>query len=310
MIWKAIKMIFHEIYSVYYATVSKILKEALSHPLKKDEMQKIIEQNAFSESILTIEPALREGRWQLLKPDGTTILKNKPTMPLTITQKRWLASISQDPRIHLFQDENLKFEDVKPLFTTNDYYIFDQYQDGDNYQDENYIRNFRKILDAIKNQDPLKIETYNHKGKKIILSILPQYLEYSEKDDKFRLIGLGDKLGGTVNLGRIISCEVDKETDKTKLKYKIPPRKRRVIFELIDERSSLERALLHFAHFQKEAERIDEKRYKITIDYDKDDETELVIRVLSFGPMIKVVCPQHFINLIKDRLIKQKSCKL
>lgn len=99
-----------------------------------------------------------------------------------------------------------------------------------------------------------------------ILSILPQYLEYSEKDDKFRVIGLGNKLGGTVNLGRIISCEVDKETDKTKLKYKIPPRKRRVIFELIDERKSLERALLHFAHFQKEAERIDEKKYKITID--------------------------------------------
>ncbi len=42
-------------------------------------------------------------------------------------------------------------------------------------------------------------------------------------------------------------------------------------------------------------------------DYDKDDETEMVIRILSFGPMIKVVQPEHFINLIKERLRKQKS---
>lgn len=34
------------------------------------------------------------------------------------------------------------------------------------------------------------------------------------------------------------------------------------------------------------------------------------IILLSFGPMIKVVAPAHFENLIKERLIKQKSCGL
>ena len=53
-------MIFHEIYSVYYQTVAKILEVALDHPLKKDEICKIIEKYAFSESVLSIEPALRE----------------------------------------------------------------------------------------------------------------------------------------------------------------------------------------------------------------------------------------------------------
>ena len=43
---------------------------------------------------------------------------------------------------------------------------------------------------------------------------------------------------------------------------------------------------------------------------DKDDETEMVIRILSFGPMIKVTAPQHFVELIKQRLIRQKSCGL
>ena len=296
-------MIFHEIYSVYYQTVAKILEEALDHPLKQDEICNIIEKYAFSESILSIESALREQKWQLLKSDGTTIFKNDPSMPLTTIQKRWLKSICQDPRIHLFQDDlkEIEFPEIEPLFTPNDFYIFDQYQDGDDYTDESYIRNFRMILDAIKNQYPLKITTYNHKGKKVSMKILTKYLEYSEKDDKFRVAGFGSRLGGTVNLGRIISCERTKTAENTELIHRIPPRKRRVFFELEDERNALERVLLHFAHFPKKAEKIEENRYHIMVDYDKDDETEMVIRILSFGPMIKVVQPEHFINLIKER---------
>ena len=302
-------MIFHEIYSVYYQTVAKILEEALDHPLKQDEICNIIEKYAFSESILSIESALREQKWQLLKSDGTTIFKNDPSMPLTTIQKRWLKSICQDPTIHLFQDDlkEIEFPEIEPLFTPNDFYIFDQYQDGDDYTDESYIRNFRMILDAIKNQYPLKITTYNHKGKKVSMKILTKYLEYSEKDDKFRVAGFGSRLGGTVNLGRIISCERTKTAENTELIHRIPPRKRRVFFELEDERNALERVLLHFAHFPKKAEKIEENRYHIMVDYDKDDETEMVIRILSFGPMIKVVQPEHFINLIKERLRKQKS---
>ena len=72
----------------------------------------------------------------------------------------------------------------------------------------------------------------------------------------------------------------------------------------------MERVLLHFAHYEKEAEKLDEKHYRISVVYDKDDETEMVIRILSFGPMIKVTAPQHFVELIKQRLIRQKSCGL
>ena len=71
----------------------------------------------------------------------------------------------------------------------------------------------------------------------------------------------------------------------------------------------MERVLLHFAHFEKTAERIDGDRYSVTINYDKEDETEIVIRILSFGPMVKVTAPTHFIDLIKQRLIAQKSCE-
>lgn len=303
-------MIFSELYGIYYKTVAEVLKTAIDHPLQDSELHKIIEKNAFEESVLNIEPALKNGKWKLILPDGTTIIKNEPSMPMTKVQKQWLKAISLDPRIRLFRDITTEFEGIEPLFTPEDYYIFDQYSDGDPYTDENYIKNFKLILDAIKNKYPLSIEYYNHKGKQMNMVLLPKYLEYSEKDDKFRVIGLGRRLGGTVNLGRIISCEQYVKEDKLKLSHKVPPRKRSVIFELKDDRNALERVLVHFAHFEKQAEKIENNRYKITVNYDKDDETELVIRVLAFGPMIKVIAPIHFENLIKERLIRQKSCGL
>ncbi len=39
--------------------------------------------------------------------------------------------------------------------------------------------------------------------------------------------------------------------------------------------------------------------------YNREDKTELVIRVLSFGPFLKVVEPEDFVELIKERLANQ-----
>ena len=76
-------MIFSELYGTYYNTVAQILTAAADHPLRKDELRSIIEKYAFGESILNIEPAIAEERWQLLNPDGSTALKHTPTLPLT-----------------------------------------------------------------------------------------------------------------------------------------------------------------------------------------------------------------------------------
>ena len=80
-----------------------------------------------------------------------------------------------------------------------------------------------------------------------------------------------------------------------------------VTLELYDDRNALERVLLHFAHYEKEAQRLDEKQYRILIRYQQDDETEVVIRVLSFGPFVKVTEPESFVELIKSRLKMQKK---
>ncbi|MGI6075309.1 MAG: WYL domain-containing protein [Pyramidobacter sp.] len=301
-------MIFSELYGAYYRAVAAVLTEALSHPLSDGELRAIVEKHAFGESVSAISSALKDQRWPLLKPDGTTPLKNVPSIPLSLLQKRWLKAVACDPRIGLFYDDSDLYPGVEPLFRPTDVIFFDKYSDGDDFMDPNYIATFRLILDAIRKKHALRVETLNRKGKPVRRIIVPEYLEYSEKDDKFRLIGAGSRSGITINLGRILSCAPSEKLFETAQEKGGSARPRCVAFELVDRRNALERVLLHFAHFKKTAEKIDDERYRVTVNYDKEDETELVIRILSFGPLVKVTSPPHFVNLIKQRLANQKSC--
>lgn len=302
-------MIFSEIYSVYYNSVANIIKSALNSNLTDEDMKEIIKKHAFSESHLTIIPSLKKGKWQLFTKDGTSIIKNAPTMPLTNIQKRWLKSMSADPRIVLF---DLRFEGldgIEPLFSSEDYVVYDRYSDGDPYLDENYIKKFRTILDAVKNERFLKIKMVSRHGNTVEMNVFPKRLEYSEKDDKFRLITGGCRYIKTVNLSRIVSCKVidgwKYEYDKNKLNDE--GTMTTVTLKLYDTRNALERCLLHFAHFEKTAERIDENTYLLTVKYNASDETEMVIRILSFGPHVEVVSPERVRGLIIQRLIKQRK---
>lgn len=301
-------MIFSELYGAYYNAVARILEAAVTRPLSKAELRGMIERNAFGESVPNFERAIAEERWQLILPDGSTPIRRAPTMPLTTLEKRWLKAISLDPRIRLFTDEMPDFPDVAPLFTPDDVLVFDKYSDGDPFEDAEYIRNFRLILCAIREKQPLRIEMTNGKGRLTRMVIMPERLEYSEKDDKFRLIGKGGRYGGTVNLARITVCE--RYDGDFRPSERADGGERYVEFELVDRRNAAERVMMHFAHFKKEAERLDADRYRVRVAYDADDETELVIRLLSFGPMVKVTAPERFADLIKERLIKQKSCDL
>ena len=87
-------------------------------------------------------------------------------------------------------------------------------------------------------------------------------------------------------------------------------KQRILVLELKDERNALERAMLHFSHLNKETERIGEDLYKITLFYEREDETELMIRVLSFGPVLKVVFPDDFTEKLVQRLKKQKEMRI
>ena len=302
-------MIFSELYSAYYNTVAAIISAIIDGEHSEKELQKIVADRAFGESVLTIMPAIKNEKWQLVHSDMTTPLEHKPTTPLTILQKRWLKAISLDPRVKLFGVEFPDLENVEPLFTSADYYIYDQYSDGDPFDDAEYIRQFQIILEAIRKGTQIKFEMINRKGNAMFVRCRPLRLEYSEKDDKFRVITAGWRAVSTVNLAKIRSCAHD-------IGYRrVSGRERIVVYDTVtvkirDERNAMERFMLHFAHFEKQAEKLDKKHYLVKIKYAHDDEPEMVIRILSFGPMVEVLEPEPFRKLVVLKLEKQLSCGL
>ena len=302
-------MIFSELYSAYYNAIASIISAIMDGEHSEKELQKVVSERAFGESVLTILPALKSEKWQLVRSDMTTPLEHKPTMPVTTLQKQWLKAITLDPRMKLFGVDIPGLDDVEPLFTQDDYHIYDKYSDGDPFEDEEYIRQFRVILEAMRNGTQIKFEMPNRKGKTMFIRCYPVRLEYSEKDDKFRVVTKGWHSISTVNLGKIRACvhytgEKLLEGEEHEIQYDT------ITLKVHDERNALERFMLHFSHFEKQAEKLDKNTYLVKIKYAHNDETEMVIRILSFGPMVEVVESEKFRKLVIEKLKKQKNCGL
>ena len=296
-------MLFSEVYGRYYQVVSSILSEAVRGELAEQKLQKIVEEKAFSESGLVIPQALKNGTWPLLTKDMETPLQREPVMPLTLLEKRWLKTLLQDPRIQLFGVSETGLEDVQSLYPADAVVYFDRYGDGDDFTDEGYKERFRIILQALREKRKLEI-TYQSQGKKAsVWNCIPRSLEYSSKDDKFRLY-VASKGIAALNLSRIVDVKLLEQYSAGE-DVPLVLKKEKLVLEVRDERNALERVMLHFSHFEKETVKLEEKKYQLTLWYEKEDKAELLIRALSFGPMVRVMEPASFIALVRERLQKQ-----
>lgn len=302
-------MLFHEIYGCYYRGVAQMLNLAIEGELTEKKMYEIVAETAFEESSLIMIPALKKQEWQLLDENLHTPLKHTPDMPLTILEKRWLKTILLDKRVKLFLEpvpENTELADTDPLFFPEDIVYFDRYVDGDDYDDPAYIANFRLIRQAIAERRKLKVTFLNSREQKRCEILEPVQLEYSDKEDKFRVLCADRQSIKTVNLGRIVQCELLEDTFPENVRLK--EREKKVLkFILTDERNALERAMMKFSHYKKEVERRDAENYLVTLEYDVDDETDVLIQILSFGSYIEVTAPDRMREELRKRMERQMA---
>lgn len=353
--------LFNELYCSYFSTIFHILKESANKELTDIEFRRLVKKMSdyygFPETTdFVVRTAIDAGKnedvegdkdaWPFFDRKKEEVKTNKSTdkeeyinrnrlnsitsFPLSKLEKMWLKSIYLDPRVRLFIDEYTEpteLCDVEPLFNWDDFVLFDQYADGDPFEDKHYIEMFRKILKGVRNRSRLEIKfrkpnneiSFNPDGSYEInhdrgigtLYIDPDYIEYSERDNRFRLIGNNPRFGrNMVNIASVEECKevepIDVPDAEFKDGYSKDSFKREAVFELVDDNNTLERFLLNFSHYEKVAEYVDsERRYRVRIAYDEADETDLVIRTLSFGPHVKAVRPDEFVAKICNRLREQ-----
>lgn len=318
--------LFSEFYSCYYQVVHCILESAKTNPLSINEMRNISEKYAFLESSIYIIPKLINNEWNLMEEDSNRYISkidNIYKFPLTRLQKSWIKSILLDKRIQLFlEKEQIKnflkiLDNVNPLYKENDFYYFDRYLNGDNYLNEKYIYIFKFVFEALQKKEVIKIKYLSPKSGEKFNTFRPLKMEYSQKEDLFRVYCArinNSKIQGyaIINIGRILEVEMSNEVYKNEINIKDyflhNKKDKPVVIQIFNERNALERCMLHFASFKKQTEYIPENNtYLCYIYYDENDELELLIRILSFGPVIKVLSPESFLNLIRKKLTEQKK---
>ncbi len=297
-------MLFSEFYGTYFRTVAAVLDRAVTGNLCGKDLSEIVRQTAFGESVLTIPAALTDGSWPLLAGEMTTTLRHSPSRPLTTLEKRWLKSLLSDPRMKLFDPPEDGLEDVEPLWEPGVFVYYDKYENGDPYDDPEYIAVFRAALQAMKEKRKIRVRFHSSRGKRHSYICVPYTLEYSTKDDKFRLLTSFNGKMQTINLARIRMVKLMEPYSEDEY-HPVDYREKTVTMLLTDERNALERALLHFSDMEKETEQLDEKHYRLTIWYKQGDETEILIRILSFGPVLQVLGPEAMLMQLRERIGKQ-----
>lgn len=313
--------IFSEIYNCYYRIMKHILRENDSVSVK--DLRLTIAEKGYGESLLYLIPKLVSGEWDFFNKDGELYLSKISEdfyVPLTNLQKAYVKTILSDAKIQLFLDATVTqklltlFQDIPVLWMEEDFYYYDRYVNRDPFEDATYIQNFRTILTAMKHGQYLDIDYEGKNGKRVHHHYFPCRLEYSIKNDKFRLFGTIKHVRNPrieiLNLDRMKSVSLMKEHAKETpdinrlLKadnYKEPAR-----LLIHTDRNTLERTMLQFANYEKNTTKIDENTYECLIFYNQKNETELLIEVLSFGPQIEVLGSERFLQLIKQRLFMQK----
>lgn len=320
--------IFNEIYGKYYQLIAHILTLSMRQALELKDISSIIQHYGFEESNLYLEPMIvdpsNKDYVPLLNSNSetsyTTSLLEAPTRPLSNLEKQWLKAIINDTKFQLFFDHketlNLlkELEEVEPLFDPDFVRDIRVARDGDPYEQSSYQGIFRGLLKSIEHKQLIKVYYYNREGQQRRVTVAPYKLEYSLRNDKFRLtsatIDRGEfKFYSKINVARIIRFEVITEGKYPEgvgefiqsTKSKTP-----ISIELSNIRNGFDRFFIEFSNYERIATYNEDKNTcHIQIFYYSDDELELLIKLMSFGPIVKVLGPEVFRDKFIERLKSQ-----
>lgn len=327
-------MIFDELYSVYYDVAARVLKKLTScDNINKNDLIELISKYSESANDGYICEKLLGGSWNLIDRNDNISISHFPVQPLTTLERRWLKTLLNDPRIRLFDIATDGLDDVEPLWTADDYRVFDTSGTSDPWEDQNYINHFKCILRAIKKGLDLEVEWASREGYTCVSVCRPELLEYALLDDKFRLLAFAGEKEITINVARITRCRTcqsdaywiefpaDLDADLPDANTRLTSQNQRqqaaklggevsndntVTFIIHDIDNAYERVLLDFAVYQKQdLQKLDHKRYKFTLCYDKANFNELIIRLLAYGPKVQVLSPKLVVDKIVEHVKRQ-----
>ena len=300
--------IFDEYYGRFYQVAESVLTVALKKGLTPAEVRKIILEKGFDGTALSLDKDFVKN-WKMLVRDEKglyhSVVDNVPSLAQTELEYRWLKTIGQDERFRLFSDESFTGEKYKPLYDEDMLVYFDRSKRADDFKNQRYIANFRCILSAINEKRMLEIEYESKDGvDSRFITARPLKLDYSLKDDRFRLLIYRKHSYNYLLLSKVVNCQLGRIAEEMDIDVSLYDDSE-LIFTIYDGHNALERIMLQLADYKKEVYRLDDGNYEVKLSYNKGDEGQIVGRLLSFGPYVKVKSPESVVTQIAHKIREQ-----
>ena len=228
-------------------------------------------------------------------------------IPLTKIEKQWLINILDNPIAKCFLDENelnhiRERIDDPGLFDINQVVLYDQRRGMDEYyNDKKFQEKFRKILEIVYHDEETSIAYRPQRMKNddtpTVYKYIPLSVEYSKRDNKFRLITWNNGKAKKLNFERIVdireiigSVDEERKIRINNMYMAQKADKQHHLIIIFGETNGIPyRILNEFSCYKKECVRTHDGLYKMILYYDSDDTKEIAIRLLGYGSLVRVI---------------------
>ncbi|GFZ30554.1 hypothetical protein CSC2_10800 [Clostridium zeae] len=330
--------LFHESKNRYFSLVLKILN-LCNDGLCEEDIKIIIDEGEYEEKVIGKDFKTFQGLMlnKYDEEDNLNLIRNeegkfypllsvdtKAPVPIRFTtvEKQWIKELLKDSILKrlIGEDIVLKLEQaLKDVKGNNISSIIEKTNTVSNLkvvQEDAYYKNFYKILQAIKEEREIiydNVDKFSRQYKAV--RGLPLKIEYSTKDEVLRvsMYYIEENRSIMVNLHTMFNIELKEDTlcklSKKEIYAVIKDTKyckEPIVLELIDEKFAMERCFMSFSSYERYTRIIGEGKYEVKLYYYTFEETEVIRRILSLGPHVKVVEPirirEKIIDLVKRAL--------
>ena len=325
--------LFHEYKNKYFHLVFRILNLAYNG-LEKQEILKIIDEEEYEEKVIDKEFKTFEGmilneyedeKLNLLKEENNkyyTVLNNRNPVPVKVRfsklEKMWLKGMLEDKRVQGLLGKEILYKLQKSLINvyegTNEVIEFtNKNKSNFEYDLKKLNRDFFTILKAIKEEKTVIYTNIDREGNEYKdKHAVPLRIEYSLKDDKFRvsMYSIEGKRPILVNfntLKEIMIAEEEFKFTREELIKKIKKNKyceepKTIVIK--DVRGAMERFFMSFSSFERSSRALDDNNYEIDIYYYIFQEDDVISKIISLGPYGTIKKPERIKEYVIERVKK------
>lgn len=312
--------LFNDYKNRYYRCIQNIINQIYNgEKYDKKDIRKILHNAYLEEESILVNELVNKNFFKF--EDDIVKLRIDYNIPIRLNdlELAYLKMFVEDDEFNkVLNDEILEklkknLNDVQSL----DYNKFWKRENIDKYGDSlknNEIRNNILILEeAILNNKYIKYSSKNRNGDIFENKIAyPYKIEYSIKNNKYRLIIFFDNRAIKINIDSITNIKILEERDvleKEKIQIQDFIKNRKnigepLVLKIEDNNNTLDRCFNLFSAYDKKYYYDTDNNLILNIYYHNFDEAEIVRDILSLGKSVIVLEPKKIRNKVVERILR------